>query len=54
MYTALYLVIEHIRFSRRPLCLEQIRIFQEGNAPSNRHFFNVSVAAFEKCYFPNF
>ena len=26
----LYLVLEHIRFSRRPLCLEQILIFQEG------------------------
>ena len=25
-----YLVLEHIRFSRRHLCLEQIHIFQEG------------------------
>ena len=25
-----YLVLEHIQFSRRPLCLEQICIFQEG------------------------
>ena len=25
-----YLVLEHILFSRRPLCLEQIGIFQEG------------------------
>ena len=26
-----YLVLEHIRFSRRPLCLEHIRLFQEGS-----------------------
>ena len=25
-----YLVLEHLRFSRRPLCLEHIGIFQEG------------------------
>ena len=25
-----YLVLEHIQFSRRPLCLEHIGIFQEG------------------------
>ena len=26
----LYLVLEHIQFSRRPLCLEHIGIFQKG------------------------
>ena len=38
----LYLVLKHILFSRRPLCLEQIGIFQEATPPpppsSNRYF----------------
>ena len=42
-YLYLYLVIEHIQFSRRPLCVEHIGIFQEGTLSlSNRYFVNRS------------
>ena len=40
-----YLVLKHILFFRRPLCLKQIGLFQEGTPPpppSNRYFVNRS------------
>ena len=40
-----YLVIKHIFFSRRPLCLEQMGTFSRKVPPSNRYFVNRSVAA---------
>ena len=44
-----YLVLEHIRFSRRLLWLEQIRIFQEGTPRrTDISLIGNSVAAFER------
>ena len=44
-----YLVLEHIRFSRRLLCLEQIRIFQEGTPPPPRQT-DISLILLGGCF----
>ena len=48
-----YLVLEHIQFSRRPLCLEHIGIFQK-DTPSRTDILLIGLGGCFRCLFHSF